>query len=238
MTNYIRKRSFAMTILKSNMHKLMLAGWFGVLLFWMSGIPEGSYQQLDVAFSIYVTNILKSSPAVASFLYKFTSLDEAYLNVPVMMSLLAFASYRAEPGQRLPRFIKLTFAFLWLEFWILFVINPFISKIFAMDVRIVPEVNSWISETNRFVGDNTAVISRHVFAMLFLAWFYLDEKTDKFSKFLIYLCAITFALPPVLNIKHWLSDCLFSAWFAYSSVQISKIINLDGQVLAWFAQKK
>lgn len=220
----------------SNIYRLLFAGWFGVILFWMAGVPEGSYQQLDVAVSIWLTNFLKASPSVAQLLYKFNSINEAYINVPIMLLCQLIVCLYFTNLSRKQAFYKLFCTFIWVEFWILLVINPFVTKLFAMDVHIVPEVSSWISETNR--QTTAAIISRHVFAMFFLAWYFIDHKTQRFGKCLIYLCALLFALPPILNVKHWLSDWLFSAWFAYSAACVSRLANLEEHLTRWFFQKK
>ncbi len=227
-----------MVPVNSNIYRLMLAGWFGVILFWVAGVPEGGYQQLDVNVSIWIANFLKSSPVVSQFLFKFNSIDETYINIPIMILCQIIASLRLAKSERAQSLLKIIIIFLWVEFWILLIINPYLSKVFTLDVHIVPEVSNWMTETNRVVNDNAALISRHVFSMLFFAWYFIDKKTDNFSKAVIAICAITFALPPMLNAKHWLSDWLFSAWFAYSAVHISKLFNLETIASNFLLQKK
>lgn len=224
--------------INSSIYKLLFAGWLGVVLFWLAGVPDGSYQTIDVNISIWFTGVLKAHPDVAQVLYNFNSISEAYTNVLVMFACLVFGMLRLKSQDRTAGFFKILAAFIWVEFWIIFVINPFISQFLTLDVNMVPEVSSWINETQRVVGNETALISRHVFTMLFLAWYNVDERVDFLSKILIYSCAIIFSFAPILNAHHWMSDFLFSGWLAYSFVHLSALCKLEYWLQNWFSNNK
>lgn len=214
----------------------MFAGWVGVLLFFLAGVPDGSYQLLDVNISIAITNYLKSSPILASILFKFTSIDESYVNVPILLLIIGIASYQLKANRKIGAYVMVCSLF-WVELWILGVVNPFFSKVSVMNFNIVPEVGDWMSQTQRVYADNNSIISRHVFAMFFYASYCYNKNYTKLAKLSIWLCALLFAIPPILNAKHWLSDWLFSVWFAYSAVNLSKFVNLETKLHNFFQNK-
>lgn len=207
--------------------RLLFAGWFGIFLFIIAGIPDGSYQIFDVKVSILITNYLKSSPALSNFLYHFNSIDEVYINVPAILLLQLLLIKRLPLEKRKPAVISVLASIIWLELWILLVINTLLVDVFTMDVHIVPEVNSWISETNRIISSESSLISRHVFTMVFLSLYFADAGHSKFSKILVWACALTFAVPQLLNVNHWISDWLFSVWFTYSAFNLSRLIPIE-----------
>lgn len=216
-----------MELINHSIYKLLFAGWLGVFLFWLAGVPEGSYQQLDVNMCIWITNMLQHHPYIAKLLYNFNSISEIYINLVTMLVFMVLSAMRQHGEARYENICKIICAFIWVEFWILCIINPFISQFLTLDVNLVPEVSTWINETNRIVDNETTLISRHVFTMLFLAWYYLNGKKDCISRVIIYFCAIVFSVAPILNAHHWMSDFLFSSWLAFSCVHFSKLFKLD-----------
>lgn len=222
--------------INKHLYCILFAGWLGVILFFLAGIPEYGYQMLDINTSISLTNFLKSHPEISNVLLKFNSVDEMYLNVPIILTAIAFAVSGLKAGRK-QAFIGMLAALFWVEFWIMGFINPFFSKIAILDFNVVPEVGAWMLETKRVVASNGSILSRHVFAMFFLSGYCYNSKYSKPLKVLIWFLALVFAVPPLLNAKHWLSDWIFSLWFTFSAIHFSKFINLESRLQNFFQNK-
>lgn len=222
--------------INKHLKHILLAGWLGVLLFFLAGIPENSYQILDVKISISIANYLKASPTISSFLYQFNSIDHIFINLPIIIGIILLAITQLKSNRR-QALLSVILALFWVELWIFALINPIFSKITIMDFNIVPEVESWLSETNNGISSSNSIVSHHVFAMFFYASYCYRKDFSTIAKISIWLCALTFAIPPILNAKHWLSDWLFSAWFTYSSIHLSKFIDIESRILRFFKQE-
>lgn len=218
---------------KLNIHikKLAFAGWFGVLIYILISIPDGGFLQFDVMAFMSVIDLLKSSPYLSNFLYKFNSVKEIWLNVPIMLICMFFTARYMPKEQRKEQYLKILCTVFLVEMWIMLIINPLLSKIITLNIDIVPEVKVWMDSTNRVVNESASLISRHVFTMFFYAFYFVEKEHPTKFKFLIWICAIVFSLPLFLNARHWLSDVVFSIWLSYSAVNLCKLFEIETEIL-------